>query len=196
MSRNPKSRPQPSTELAASSAPAAVADRTIALVGMMGCGKSSVGRRLAQALGRNFVDSDSEIEAAAGMAVGDIFARLGEAEFRSGEARVIARLLAGPPMVLATGGGAFVQPATRALLRARALTIWLDVPLPVLAERVGRRPTRPLLAGRDPLAVLTELDAVRRPAYVEADIRVALSGGTHETAVRRISEAIAAWSKQ
>src|SRR5262245_30763384 len=125
--------------------------RTIALVGLMGVGKSSVGRRLASALGLPFRDADAEVETAAGRSISDIFADLGESAFRDGERRVISRLLEGPPHVLATGGGAFMNPDTRALIKSKAVSVWLKTDLEVLARRVARKDTRPLLAGKDPM---------------------------------------------
>ncbi len=160
--------------------------RTIALVGLMGVGKSSVGRRLANRLRLPFADGDVEIEAAAGMTVSEIFAALGEAEFRAGEARVIRRLLEGPPIVLATGGGAMMNPETRALLKAKADTVWLRADLAVIAERVARRDTRPLLRGKDPLEVLTGLAEARYPIYGEADVAVDVGQGSHGQAVDAI----------
>ena len=166
-------------------------DRTIALVGLMGSGKSTIGRRLATVLDRPFVDADTEIETAAGRSVSDIFADLGEPAFRDGERRVIARLLAGPPHVLATGGGAFVQPDTRALLRDGAVTVWLKCDLPVLAKRVGRKDTRPLLKGKDPLEVLTAQAEVRYPAYAEADLVIETGDLPHGAAVEAVLSALA-----
>jgi shikimate kinase len=138
----------------------------------MGVGKTSIGRRLAAALDLPFRDADQEIEAAAGRTVAEIFASRGEAEFREGERRVIARLLEGPAHVLATGGGAFAQEPTRRLINARATSIWLKADLPVLARRVSRKGNRPLLAGRDPLEVLTAQMTERYPAYAEAHLVV------------------------
>ena len=166
--------------------------RTIALVGLMGVGKSSVGRRLALRLGLPFVDADAEIEAAAARSVSDIFAELGEAEFRAGEARVIRRLLEGPPVVLATGGGAMLNPETRTLLKERATTVWLKADLEVIAERVGRRDTRPLLRGKDPRAVLGALAEARYPIYAEADLAVEVGSGPHGQAVAAIVAALEA----
>ncbi|HJQ57347.1 MAG TPA: shikimate kinase [Vineibacter sp.] len=147
-------------------------DRTVALVGLMGAGKSAIGRRLAQRLGLPFVDADVEIETAAACTIEEFFERYGEAQFRAGERRVIKRLLDGPPVVLATGGGAFMDPQTRSLMRQRAVTVWLRAELAVLLERVGRRTNRPLLKRDDPQAVLQRLIAVRYPVYAEADITV------------------------
>lgn len=161
-------------------------DRTIALVGLMGVGKSSVGRRLAKRLSLPFVDGDAAIEDAAGMTVSDIFARLGEAEFRAGEARVMKRLLEGPRIVLATGGGAVLNPETRACLKQCAATVWMRADLEVVAERVQRRDTRPLLRGRDPLETLRTLAEARYPLYAQADVTVDVGGGPHGDAVEAI----------
>lgn len=152
--------------------------RTIALVGLMGVGKSSVGRRLASAIGLPFRDADAEVEAAAGRSVSEIFETLGEAAFRDGERRVISRLLEGPPHVLATGGGAFMNPETRSLIKARAISVWLKADLVTLARRIGRKDSRPLLAGKDPLEVLRAQAEARYPFYAEADLTVE----THDTA--------------
>lgn len=167
--------------------------RTIALVGLMGVGKTSVGRRLAHALDLPFRDADSEVEAAAGRSVSDIFTDLGEAAFREGERRVIARLLDQPPHVLATGGGAFVNPEIRALIKAKAVSVWLKADLDVLARRVGRKDTRPLLSGKDPRVVLEELAKVRYPAYAEADITVETGDAAHHVAVDQVLRALAAF---
>ncbi len=160
--------------------------KTIALVGLMGAGKTSVGRRLAAALGLPFRDADGEIEAAAGRTVAEIFAERGEAEFRAGERRVIARLLEEPPHVLAAGGGAFVQPETRRLINARAVSIWLRADPEILARRVARKATRPLLIGRDPLVVLRAQVQERYPAYAEAHHVVDAGEGPHEATVQAI----------
>ena len=146
--------------------------RTIALVGLMGAGKSAIGKRLAQRLGLPFVDADIEIEAAAGCTIEEFFERFGEAEFRAGERRVIQRLLEGSPHVLATGGGAFMDTQTRALMREKATTIWLRAELAVLLDRVSRRSNRPLLKNGDPRGTLERLMALRYPVYAEADIVV------------------------
>ncbi len=189
MSRNPKSpAPDPSRAI-----PASIRDRSIVLVGLMGSGKSTVGRRLAGRLGMRFADADEEIERAADMTVADIFARFGEAHFRDGERRVIARLLAGKPMVLATGGGAFVNDDTRALILRDSLCIWLDADIATLVERVGRRSHRPLLKDRNPADVLRELAEVRNPIYAEAHLRVSSASTPHDHTVRAILEALAAW---
>ena len=149
----------------------------------MGVGKTSIGRRLAALLELQFRDADEEIERAAGRSIREIFSERGESEFRAGERRVIARLLDEPAHVLATGGGAFVQPETRALLRARAISIWLRADLPVLARRIGRKDTRPLLIGRDPLEVLQAQAEARYPSYAEADIVVDIGDGPHTDSV-------------
>ena len=164
--------------------------KPIVLVGLMGVGKSTVGRRLAQRLALPFVDADTEIEVAAGMAIADIFETFGEAYFRDGERRVIARLLDGTPKVVATGGGAFINDETRALILETGLAVWLDAPPEILVERVGRRDTRPLLKNRDPAKVLAELAEVRNPIYATAPIRVASNHVPHEVTVRAIMEAL------
>lgn len=158
----------------------------------MGVGKSTVGRRLAGALKMPFRDADAEIEAAAGRSVSEIFEDLGEAEFRAGEHRVIRRLLEGRPVVLATGGGAFLHEGTRALLKDRAVTIWLKAPLEVLVERATRRDTRPLLRGQDPATVLGRLAEARYPVYALADLVVETGGGSHRDAVEAVLAALAA----
>lgn len=166
--------------------PIPYAERTIALVGLMGVGKSTVGRRLAARLGLPFHDGDEVIEEAAGMSVSDIFAELGEAEFRAGEARVMRRLLEAPRMVLATGGGAVLNAETRALLAARATTVWLKADLAVVASRVQRRDTRPLLRGKDPLQALGAMAEVRYPVYATADVTVEVGLGAHGQSVDAI----------
>ena len=150
--------------------------KSIVLVGLMGAGKSTVGRRLARQLGIPFADADREIEAAAGLSVAEIFERHGEAHFRDGERRVIARLVEGPRKVIATGGGAFIDPATRALILERCTAIWLDGELELLAERVGRRDHRPLVRGRNPLALLRAQAEARNPFYAEAHLSVRATG--------------------
>lgn len=165
-------------------------ERTIALVGLMGAGKSTVGRRLAAQLGMPFKDADAEIEAAAGRSVADIFAAFGEQAFRDGERRVIARLLDEPPHVLATGGGAFVNDQTRALINERAISIWLKVDIEVLARRVSRRDTRPLLTGKDPRAVLHAHAQARYKKYAEAHITIETGDAAHQTTVDAIIAAL------
>lgn len=164
--------------------------KTIALVGLMGVGKSSIGRRLATVLDLPFRDADAEVEAAAGQSISDIFASMGEAAFRDGERRVIARLLDEGPHVLATGGGAFINDETRALIKQRAISIWLKADLPLLARRIGRKDSRPLVRGKDPLAVLTELAAVRDPIYAQADVAVETSDTPHHEAVEAVLRAL------
>jgi len=165
--------------------------KTIVLVGLMGVGKSSIGRRLAQSLALPFTDADAEIEAAAGVTIEEIFARDGEAVFRNGERRVIARLLDNPVQVLATGGGAFMDPATRALIRARGISIWLRADIELLLARVSRRNNRPLLKQGDPRAVLTRLIEERYPIYAEADITVESVDGPPEATLERVIAALA-----
>jgi shikimate kinase len=165
-------------------------ERTIALVGMMGAGKSTVGRKLAESLSADFVDSDEEIEKAAGLSIPEIFDKLGEPEFRRGERRVIERLLAGPPIVLATGGGAFMDASTRGLLKEKATTVWLRADLDVIWKRVSRRDTRPLLKRENPRQVLADLAAARAPIYAEADIVVDSGDAPAGEAVKTIREAL------
>ena len=156
----------------------------------MGVGKSTVGRRLARRLGLPFVDSDSAIEDAAGATAAEVFDRFGEADFRDGERRLVARLVEGERRVIATGGGAFVDPRTRELLKERAVTVWLDAPVEVLAERTARRDTRPLLRTADPKATLARLGEERRPAYAEADIHIRSGEGAHGEVVDAIIAAL------
>lgn len=156
----------------------------------MGVGKSTIGRRLAKRLGLDFIDSDDAIEDAAGFPAGEVFERYGEASFRDGERRLVARLVEGSVRVIATGGGAFVDPQTRLLLNQRAITIWLNAPVEVLAERTARRDTRPLLKGPDARDVLARLAAERAPAYAEAHIHVTSSDGVHGDVVQAIVEAL------
>lgn len=167
-----------------------VVDRTIALVGMMGAGKTTVGRRLARSLALPFKDADEEIERAAGMSVAELFAAHGEESFRRGEAQVIERLLGGPPIVLATGGGALTAEKTRALIHAHALTIWLKADPETLARRATRRPTRPLLANGDPQATIERLLAARTPFYEQAAIHIDSRKGPHGDTVAVILEAL------
>ncbi len=171
------------------------AQRTIALVGLMGVGKSTVGRRLARRLELDFADGDDEIEAAAGMSVAEIFARYGEAEFRALEARVMRRLLEGPRIVLATGGGAVLNPDTRAHMAQCATSVWMRADLDVVVSRVQRRDTRPLLRGRDPAEALRTLAEVRYPLYGLADVTVDLGLGAHTEAVETIIRSLRAFWK-
>lgn len=164
--------------------------RTVALVGMMGAGKSSVGRRLANRLGVIFKDADGEIEMAAGCSVSEIFERYGEPAFRDGERKVIARLLDEPPLVLATGGGAFIDSQTRARLKERAMTVWIKAPIEVLMNRVSRRGNRPLLRTADPRGTLERLLLERAPVYAEADITVESDEGPHAVAVDLILDTL------
>lgn len=164
--------------------------RTIALVGLMGVGKSSVGRRLASALDLPFRDADAEVEAAAGRSISDIFEELGEAAFREGERRVITRLLDQPPHVLATGGGAFMNDQTRELIKSKAISVWLKADLEVLARRVSRKDTRPLLAGKDPLEVLKAQAEQRYPVYGQADLVIETADAAHLVTVEQIIRAL------
>lgn len=160
----------------------------IVLVGLMGAGKSAIGRRVATAIGARFLDADREIEASAGMTIPDIFESRGEAEFRDGERRVIARLLGEAPFVLATGGGAFIDDDTRALLAERATTIWMRADLKVLVKRCGKRSNRPLLRNGNPEEILARLIEERYPIYAEADVEVFSRDEPHEVAVNGIIE--------
>lgn len=164
--------------------------KTIVLVGLMGVGKSSVGRRLATALELPFRDADTEVEAAAGRTIPEIFAEMGEGAFRDGERRVIARLLDEAPHVLATGGGAFANPETRALIKDKAVAVWLKADLELLARRVGRKEGRPLLKNRDPLMVLREHAQARYPAYGEAHLTVETGDTAHGVAVEAVLRAL------
>lgn len=164
--------------------------RSIVMVGLMGAGKSSVGRRLAVALDMPFLDADNEIETAAGMSITDIFALHGEEAFRDGERRVIARLLEKSLCVLATGGGAYMDAETREQIAANSVSIWLKADLPVLMERVRRRPTRPLLLNDDPEAVMRNLMEIRYPVYEQADIAVQTSDASHDEAVYDVVRAL------
>jgi shikimate kinase len=165
-------------------------DRPLVLVGLMGVGKSTVGRRLARRLGLPFVDSDSEIEGAAGFPAAEVFERYGEQDFRDGERRLVARLLEGEVRVIATGGGAYVDPGTRKLLNERAITVWLDAPIDILTERTSRRDTRAQLRNGDPKSVLERLAKERRPSYSEAHIHVKSGSGAHNDVVDAIVSAL------
>ena len=167
--------------------------RPVVLVGLMGAGKSTVGRRLAAMLGRDFVDADDAIAAAAGRSIPEIFETFGEAYFRDGERRVIARLMDEAHGVIATGGGAFVDPATRALILERGIAVWIDCPVETLVERTAKRSNRPLLRNGDPREILTRLAHERAPFYAEAPIRVLSENGPHADTARAIIEAIDQW---
>jgi shikimate kinase len=169
----------------------ALGDRAIVMVGLMGCGKSAVGRRLAAKLGLPFVDADEEIEKAAGKSIEDIFADHGEPYFREGERKVLARLLRSGAQVLATGGGAFMNPETRAAIGQCGISVWLKADLALLVRRVGKRNNRPLLKIGDPEVVMQSLMDVRYPIYAEADITVESRDVPHEIIVAEILERLA-----
>jgi shikimate kinase len=175
---------------------AAMADlrlsRPLVLIGLMGAGKSCIGRRLAQRLGLEFVDADHEIEAAAGCTIGDIFALYGESAFREGERKVMARLLDGPPRIVAAGGGAFMDPATRETVRARGISLWLRADLDLLVKRTAGRDHRPLLKQGDPRAILGRLMQQRYPVYGEADVVVDSHDEPPERTVDAVLAAVAA----
>lgn len=170
---------------------AALGRRSLVLIGMMGAGKSSIGRKLAAKLGLPFVDADAEIEQAAGMSIPDIFTKHGEPSFRIGEARVIARLLESGPQVLATGGGAFMNPETRTAIRAKAISVWLKAEYEVLLRRIKRRSDRPMLQTDDPAETLKQLLQQRNPIYAEADLTVHSRDVPHETIIAEILTALA-----
>ncbi|GAA0280487.1 shikimate kinase [Alteraurantiacibacter aestuarii] len=167
--------------------------RPLVLVGMMGVGKSTIGRKLAQLLGFHFADADDEIIKAAQMPIAEIFDQFGEDYFRDGERRVIARLLEGHNCVIATGGGAFVQDDTRAIIREKGIPIWLDSDIETLVERVSRNNKRPLLRGGDVREIVTRMKAQRDPAYAQAPIKVMSDTGPHGETVNRILEALDQW---
>ncbi|MGQ0671519.1 MAG: shikimate kinase [Hyphomicrobium sp.] len=164
--------------------------RALVMVGLMGCGKSAVGRRLAGRLSLPFIDADEEIEKAAGKSINDIFSEHGEAHFREGERKVIARLLGQGAQVLATGGGAFINAETRANIRNNGISIWLKADLPVLMKRVAKRDTRPLLKSGDPEATMRKLIEVRYPVYAEADITIESRDVAHEVIVSDVLQAL------
>jgi shikimate kinase len=171
----------------------ALGRRSVVLVGMMGAGKSSIGRRLAMRLGLSFVDADAEIEKAAVMSIEEIFSTHGEAYFRAGEARVIARLLEGGPQVLATGGGAFMNADTRAAIHAKGVSVWLRATLDVLSRRIRRRSDRPLLKNDDPTETLKRLIDERYPVYAEAEVTVESRDVPHDAIVEEIIAGLQAW---
>jgi shikimate kinase len=175
---------------------ARVRTRAIVLVGLMGAGKTTVGRRLARALDMPFMDADTEIEAAAGCSISEIFDLFGEAEFRNGERKVIARLLDLPPHVLATGGGAFLDPQTRAKIAEKGVSVWLKADAKVLLKRVSRRNHRPLLQNGDQNAIIKRLVKERYPIYAEADITVETGHGPHDRAVRSVIDALIRFHEQ
>ncbi len=170
-----------------------LARRSIVLVGLMGSGKSTIGRRLAAQLKLPFHDADAEIEAAAGCTISDFFERYGESAFRDGERRVISRLLAGPRHVLATGGGAFMDAGTRALIASRGVSVWLRADIELLMKRVERRNSRPLLRNGDPRVTMERLMAERYPIYAEANIVVDTADGPHDTVVKKIVDKLTAY---
>ncbi len=173
--------------------PDALAGRSIVLVGLMGAGKTSIGRRLAARLGMPFRDADAEIEAAAGCTIPELFSRYGEQAFRDGERRVIRRLLAGDPLVLAFGGGAFVDPDTRAVVREEAVSVWLRCTLPVLLRRVAGRGHRPMLHGGDPAEIMQRLMDQRYPVYAEADVIVDCTDEPPDTTTAQVMDALLAY---
>lgn len=183
---------QPSSEVDVEAVAARI-DRPIVLVGLMGAGKSTVGKKLATLLRTDFVDADDAIEHAAAMTISDIFERFGEAHFRDGERRVIARLIAERHGVIATGGGAFVNDETRALVLEQGIAVWIDCDVATLVERTGRRSTRPLLKGGDPTEILTRLHRERSPFYAEAPIRIASQDSPHGETALQIVKAIDSW---
>jgi shikimate kinase len=167
--------------------------RPVVLVGLMGVGKSTVGRKLAAMLGRDFIDADDAIAAAAGRSIPEIFENFGEAHFRDGERRVIARLIEEGHGVIATGGGAFIDPQTRAAVLDKGLAVWIDCDVETLVERTSRRANRPLLQTGDPREILTRLAQERAPFYAQAPIRVQSENGPHADTARAIIEAIDQW---
>jgi shikimate kinase len=187
---NPAEKANGALDDAAIKALTARVDRPIVLVGMMGVGKSTIGRKLAQLLGLPFADADDEIAEAAQLSIPEIFEQFGEDYFRDGERRVIARLLEKDRGVLATGGGAFVQPDTRALILEKAIAVWLDSDVDTLVERVTRKDTRPLLRGGDPREIVSRIKAERGPAYSQAPIHVMSDPGPHGDTVNRIIRAL------
>ena len=168
-------------------------DRPLVLVGLMGVGKSTVGRRLATAVGKRFIDADEAIEQAAQRSISEIFEQFGEPYFRDGERRVIARLIEDHDGVIATGGGAFINDETRSLILDKAIAIWIDCEIDTLVERTSRKNTRPLLKTGDPREILTRLYEEREPFYAEAPIHVMSDAGPHDETVAKILEALDKW---
>ena len=183
----------PSLDAQVAQEPLTGPERSIVLVGLMGAGKSSIGRRLGAGLGCPFVDADREIEKAAGCTIEEIFERHGEAAFRDGERRVIARLLHDPRQVLAAGGGAFMDPRTRTAIRQRGVSVWLRADLDLLVSRTGRRNNRPLLKGKDRRVILQGLIDERYPVYAEADVAVDIDDGPPDVTTDRVRAAIEAF---
>ena len=181
------------TALPADKAPPALAGRSVVLIGLMGAGKTSIGRRLAARLGLPFRDADAEIELAAGRTIPELFARYGEPDFRDGERRVIRRLLAGDPIVLATGGGAFMDRTTRNAVRETSVSVWLRCALPTLVRRVSSRSNRPLLANGDPAEILAKLMHLRHPVYAEADLIVDCSDEPPDVTTSKVLHALEQW---
>lgn len=179
-----------SAEIEIPPVPALRLKKPLALVGLMGVGKTTVGKRLADVLHLPFVDADEEIEKSAGMPITEIFARFGEPGFRDGEQKVISRLIQGPPCILATGGGAMTNAITRENLKAHATTLWLKTDLRVLARRVAGKGHRPLLKDRDPLEVLKEQARLRYPFYEQADIVVDTGDQTHAKSIEAVMSAL------
>lgn len=180
-------------ETHAADLPTLLAGRPLVLVGMMGAGKTTVGRRIAGRIGRPFIDSDAEIEKAAGMSIEDFFQAHGEPEFRAGEARVIARILKEKDIVLGTGGGAFINEETRALLKQEAVTVWLKADFELLFARVSRRSTRPLLKTANPRETLQKLIDERYPVYAKADVTVTSRDVPHDTVASDIIDLVCAF---
>jgi shikimate kinase len=170
-----------------------IGDRPIVLIGMMGAGKTTVGRRLAARLGRQFVDSDEEVEKAAGMTIEDIFKTRGEADFRAGEVKVIARLLNQGGMVLGTGGGAFMNPETRALIKQLGISVWIKADFELLFQRVSRRSNRPLLKTANPRETLQNLIDLRYPTYAEADVTVVSRDVPQDQVASEVIDALLAY---
>ena len=182
--------PEPAAAAPEPARPAFTLPRTVALVGLMGVGKTTIGKRLAEHFALPFVDADEEIEKAAGQSIADIFANYGETGFRDGEQRVIARLLDSPVQILATGGGALTHARTRERLKAKAITVWLKTDLRVLARRVANKPHRPLLRDRSPMDVLREHARTRYPLYEIADVAVDTGDQSHSKAVEMVLDAL------
>lgn len=171
-------------------------DKTIVLVGMMGVGKTTVGKQMANMIDREFRDADTEIEIAAGMAVSDYFSLYGEEQFRIGERRVIKRLLDEPAHVLATGGGAFMNETTRKRIKKQAVSVWLQADIETIVERTSRRNTRPLLKTGNPRTILSRLSKERAPVYAEADISIETSNTSHRATAEKILLAIDAFARE